>query len=75
MPEIKYEICQEFGIVSNNTTGWVKELNLISWNGREPVYDIRTWKDDHERMGKGVTLTPSELKALRDLLNSMDLDD
>ncbi len=74
MPEIKYEIRQEFGIVSDNTTGWIKELNLISWNGREPVYDIRTWKEDHERMGKGVTLTPSELKTLRDLLNSMELD-
>ena len=73
MPEIKYEIRKEFGIVSDNTTGWIKELNLISWNDREPVYDIRTWKEDHERMGKGVTLTTSELKNLRDLLNSMEL--
>ena len=27
----------------------------------------------HEKMGKGVTLSNDELKALKELLNSMDL--
>lgn len=75
MPEIKYEICKELGAVSNSNNGWIKELNLISWNDREPVYDIRTWKQDHERMGKGITLTAEEIKNLRDLLNELDLDE
>ena len=43
MPEIKYEIVEKIGIVSEGNNGWNKELNLISWNEREPVYDIRTW--------------------------------
>ena len=53
MPEIKYEVVDKIGIVSEGNNGWNKELNLISWNEREPVYDIRTWSPDHEKMGKG----------------------
>ena len=54
-------------------TGWTKELNLVSWNEREPVYDIRTWNSGHDRMGKGITLSPDEVKCLKDLLNGMDI--
>ena len=49
-----------------------KELNIISWNGKEAKYDLREWSPDHEKMGKGVTLTNDELKSLRDLLNSIE---
>ena len=48
--------------------GWNKELNLISWNGRDPKYDIRDWAPDHEKMGKGVTLSAEEFEALKALL-------
>ena len=74
MPEIKYEVVDKIGIVSEGNNGWNKELNLISWNEREPVYDIRTWSPDHEKMGKGVTITVAEAKALRDMLNALNLD-
>ena len=74
MPEIKYEVVDKIGIVSEGSNGWNKELNLISWNEREPVYDIRTWSPDHEKMGKGVTITVAEAKALRDMLNKLNLD-
>jgi len=50
-----------------------KKLNLISWNDREPKYDIRDWAPEHEKMGKGVTLSVEELKKLRELLNGMEL--
>lgn len=73
MPEIKYEVINTIGIVSEGKNGWNKELNLIKWNDREPVYDIRTWSPDHEKIGKGVTITVDEAKALRDMLNSLDL--
>ena len=53
--------------------GWSKELNLISWNDREPKYDIRDWGPEHEKMGKGVTLSVEELKKLREILNEMEL--
>lgn len=71
--DIKYDIIKELGSVSDKNNSWIKELNLISWNNREPVYDIRSWSENHERMGKGITLTASELKALKDLLNSLDI--
>jgi len=51
-----------------------EELNLISWNDREPKYDLRDWSADHEKMGKGVTLSKEELSALRELLNKIVLE-
>jgi hypothetical protein len=73
MPEIKYEIVKQIGVLSKSGSGWSKELNLISWNDREPKYDLRDWAADHEKMGKGVTLSREELIALKELLNSMEL--
>jgi len=60
------------GILSESPKGWKKELNLISWNGREPKYDLREWSPDHSKMGKGVTLTADELKKMRGNLNQLD---
>lgn len=73
MADIKYEIKEILGILSENNRGWSKEVNLISWNDREPKYDIRDWSPEHEKMGKGVTLSVEEMKKLRDLLNDLDL--
>ena len=68
MPDIKYEIIEKLGVLSKSGSGWEKQLNLVSWNDREPKYDIREWSPDGEKMGKGVTLTKEELLALRELL-------
>mgnify|MGYP002623228153 CR=1 FL=1 len=73
MSEIKYEIQQSLGVISETSKGWRKEINLISWNGREAKYDIRDWSSQHDKMGKGVTLSSEELKALRDILIQIDL--
>ena len=73
MSDIKYEITKELGVLSENAKGWRKEINLVSWNDREPKYDIRDWSEGHEKMGKGVTLTSDELKSLCDILNALDL--
>ncbi|MFK9095339.1 YdbC family protein [Bacillus salipaludis] len=73
MAEIKFEIKETVGGLSQSPKGWSKELNLISWNGKEPKFDLRDWAPEHEKMGKGVTLNVEELKALRDLLNGMEL--
>ena len=73
MAELKYEITEKLGVLSESSNGWTKELNLVSWNDREPVYDIRTWSPDHERMGKGVTLAHDEMKMLKDLLEKSDI--
>ena len=69
--EFDYTIVDELGVLSTSPKGWNKELNLISWNGRDPKYDIRDWAPDHEKMGKGVTLTEDELKSLKDLLDKI----
>ena len=74
MPEIKYELVESIGIVSEGKNGWNKELNLIKWNEREAVYDIRTWSPDREKMGKGITISVEEAKVLRDMLNGLKLD-
>ncbi len=64
-----FTIVDELGILSTSPKGWNKELNLISWNGREPKYDIRDWAPGHEKMGKGVTLSEEEFEKLKELLN------
>ncbi len=69
MADIKFEIKQEIAILSESSKGWKKELNLISWNGAEAKYDIRDWAPDHEKMGKGITLTKEEAKKLNDALS------
>lgn len=38
----KYIIYKHIGKLSHPNNGWVKKLNLISWDDQEPVYDIRT---------------------------------
>lgn len=73
MSDIKYEISKELGVLSENAKGWKKELNLVSWNERDPKYDIRDWSEGHEKLGKGVTLNGEEVKKLRDILNKIDL--
>lgn len=69
MSRLSYQIEKYIGVLSESSTGWSKELNLISWNERAAKFDIRDWDPDHQKMGKGITLTREELMALRDLLN------
>lgn len=71
MADIKYDIVEELGVLSESTKGWTKELNLISWNGTEAKYDLRDWSPNHEKMGKGVTLTKDEVQELYKLLTEI----
>lgn len=73
MSNIKYEIIEEIGKLSQSDTVWGKELNIISWNDREAKYDLRDWAPEREKMGKGITLTKEELKTLKDILNGLEL--
>ncbi|NDI36033.1 YdbC family protein [Chengkuizengella sediminis] len=72
MSEIKYEILKTIAKLSESPKGWTKELNLISWNGRDPKYDIRDWAPNHEKMGKGMTLSNEEVKMLQQVLKEID---
>ncbi len=70
MADIKYEIIKNIGILSESSKGWKKEINLISWNGAAPKYDLRDWAPEHEKMGKGITLSEEELRKLKNLLDA-----
>lgn len=48
-------------------------LNLISWNGKDPKYDLRDWDSGHKKMGKSITLSVEGLKKLKGILNNMVL--
>ena len=76
MKEIQYEIVKKIAVLYMSDSGYTKEINLISWNGNEPKYDIRSFSPNHEKCGKGITLTADEaaalLKALQEELNSGD---
>ena len=75
MAELKFEITERIGVLSENAKGWTKELNKVSWNEREPKYDLREWNPDHSRMGKGITLTDEEVETLKAILNGEVIED
>lgn len=68
--EVTFEIVERIGVITDYQTGWAKEINMVSWNGSEPKYDIRDWSPDHEHMSRGITLKEEELRQiLRHLKN------
>lgn len=73
MVEFKYEITEKIAVLSESSKGWTKELNLISWNDRDPKYDIREWSPDREKMGKGITLSDEEVSILKKALSERDI--
>ncbi|APH05030.1 YdbC family protein [Bacillus weihaiensis] len=73
MANIKYEIVRHIGTLSEGSKGWRKEVNLISWNDREPKFDIRDWDVTHEKMGKGITFSKEEMVELKKLLHHIDV--
>ena len=74
MAEIKFEITDNIGIISETPKGWTKELNMVAWNNFAAKNDIRERDPDHQKMGKGLTFNKEEIKNLRDLLNGLELD-
>ena len=68
MAELKYDIVERLVVLSEDAKGWKKELNLVSWNERDPKYDLRSWNAEHTRMSKGITLTKEEVEILSSLL-------
>ena len=71
MADIKFEIIETLGVISTSPKGWTKEVNLIRWNDKPAKIDIRDWSPDHEKMGKGITLTDEEGQALKEILENI----
>ena len=71
MSEIKYEVVDKIGVLSTSAKDWTTELRVVKWNDRDPKYDIRSWSPDGSKMGKGITLTKDEMKALGALITQL----
>lgn len=72
--DIQNEIIHEIAVLGESDSGYTKEINLISWNGAKPKYDIRSWSPGREKCGKGITLTEAEAKKLLLALQSVFLN-
>ena len=75
MPEIKSEVVKEIGILSTSKSNWNREVNIIRWNDGKPKLDIRDWGPNHEKVGKGISLSKEEVAILKSLLEDINLDD
>ena len=62
--DVTRKIVKHIAVISETTSGWRKELNLVSWNGREPKLDVREWDPDHEKCSKGLTMSYEEAQGL-----------
>ena len=72
---ITFRMEMPIAVLSRNERGYTKEINLVSWNGAEPKYDIRNWHPGRERSGKGITLTKEEIINLMDAMEEVLGDD
>lgn len=69
--DFSFQITEQLKVISTSKSGWTLELNKVSWGGRPAKYDLRSWAPDHQKMGKGITLTDEELEALKTALNEL----
>lgn len=74
MPEVKWDIVKQLGVISEGSGGWRKEMNIISWNSKAAKLDIRSWDTSHQKMSKGITLSKDEVKKIKEMLNAIDVD-
>lgn len=68
--KVTYEVIEHLGSIGEDYNGYLKEVNIVSWNRKEPKIDIRSWDENHERMTKGITLTDAEAHDLYEVLKA-----
>ena len=73
--DINYIVETPLGVLSQRSTGWSKELNIVNWNDMGGKYDICKWNPEHNKMGKGITLSENELLKLFELLKEYLYED
>ena len=66
--DIEYELIETYGVFEETKGGWTREVNLISWNGKEPKIDVRTWSPDHSKSSKIGTLSNDAARKLGQIL-------
>ena len=75
MADFKFDIKNSLGTISVSAKGWKREVNVMTWNNKKAKVDIREWDENHEQMGKGITLNKEELKQLKDILSKINIDE
>lgn len=67
----KYKLIKKVGVISRNQAGWTKEVNIVSYNDKKSVIDIRIWSPNN-KMSRGITLDKKDLKTLIKLLKKVE---
>ncbi len=66
-----FTIVEEIAVLSERPSGERKEINRVSWFGKPPAIDIRSWTAGREKPLKGISLTDKEAEILRNALESV----
>lgn len=66
--DFEYELIETYGVFETTKSGWTREVNLISWNGKEPKIDIRTWSPDHSKSSKIGALSPETARRMAEII-------
>ena len=69
-----YKIVQRVGVLSTDSEGNKKEFNIISFDGNEPVYDVRMWSADHAEMGEMPPFTKQEAEMFASMVANLYFD-
>lgn len=67
MEKITCAITKKLAVLSEKDNGYSKQVNMVSWNGKDAKLDIRDWSPDGKSM-KGVTLNDEEAAKLYEVL-------
>lgn len=67
---MSHRILECKGILAHLDDGWAREVNVVSWEDRPAMIDIRHWNEDHSRMSRGIILDEDEAIRLTDILKS-----
>lgn len=66
---VTFSIEKHIGVLRTSPSGWTRELNIVKWGDRDPVFDIRDWNPDHTKMGKGLSFSGEELRSLWNIIH------
>lgn len=62
--DIKKNIAVLGSYIDQDGNRWQTELNIVSWNDRAPVFDVRSWNETHTSMEYGIKLDQNEIENL-----------
>lgn len=74
----EYEVKEHIDTIMVGFRGFSKEVSIVKWNDKKPVFDIRAWRvsdrDGLQYPLRGITFSKEEFIKLREILNSIDVN-